>query len=42
VEGFKALFSAHDFSSRAFVLETPKEPMPQADLKNLKTLRSCL
>ncbi len=42
VEGFKYLFGAHDFSSRAFVLETPKEPMPQADLKNLEILRSCL
>jgi deoxyribonuclease-4 len=42
VDGFKALFSAHDFSSRAAVLETPKEPMPDADLKNLKILRSCL
>jgi deoxyribonuclease-4 len=42
LEGFKALFSARDFSACAFVLETPKEPMPHADLKNLKTLRSCL
>jgi deoxyribonuclease-4 len=42
MDGFKTLFSARDFSSCAFILETPKEPMPQADLKNLKALRSCL
>lgn len=40
--GLKALFSAHDFSSRAFILETPKEPIPETDLKNLAALRSCL
>jgi deoxyribonuclease-4 len=42
LDGFKHLFSAADFSTRAFVLETPKEPMPTADLENLKKLRSCL
>lgn len=36
--GFKAFFAAFDVTGRAFVLETPKLPIPQADRENLKKL----
>lgn len=40
--GFRALFGAADFRGRAMVLETPKDPFPEADQKNLSALRLCL
>ncbi len=40
--GFRALFRRPEFSGCALILETPKDPAPQADLDNLKRLRSCL
>jgi deoxyribonuclease-4 len=42
VKGFRALFEQFPYQDRPLILETPKEPMPNADLKNLETLRSCL
>lgn len=42
LEGFSYLFSRDVFKNCAFILETPKEPQPHADLENLKDLRSCL
>jgi len=42
LKGFKALFSWPQFSDRILILETPKDPAPKSDLKNLKVLRSLL
>lgn len=42
LDGFRALFSNSHFSDCALILETPKLPMPQSDLDNLKRLRACL
>lgn len=40
--GFRHLFGHPAFRDCAFILETPKEPIPQSDLENLRLLRSCL
>ena len=39
-DGLRALLNHPAFRDRAFVLETPKEPAPEADLKNLARLRA--
>jgi deoxyribonuclease IV len=40
--GFHALFSRPEFARCALILETPKDPAPASDIRNLKRLRSCL
>jgi deoxyribonuclease-4 len=42
LKGFEAIFSTPQFAHCALILETPKAPAPNADLQNLKTLRSLL
>jgi deoxyribonuclease-4 len=42
VDGLTHLFRARDWSGRAFILETPKLPMPASDLENLRVLKNCL
>ncbi len=42
LRGLSALFHSGPFKSCAFILETPKEPLPDSDLENLRKLRSCL
>ncbi len=39
-KGFKALFSHRAFSELPLILETPKIPAPESDLKNMKALKS--
>jgi deoxyribonuclease-4 len=40
--GLTALFNHEEFKNCSYILETPKEPMPQADFANLEKLRNCL
>jgi deoxyribonuclease-4 len=41
-EGFGFLFKDKRIQAKALILETPKEPMPEMDLENLRVLRSFL
>lgn len=40
--GLTHLFRSQSWKGRAFILETPKMPMPAADIENLRVLRHCL
>ncbi len=42
VAGLTHLFQSRPWPGRAFILETPKLPMPESDLENLRVLRRCL
>jgi deoxyribonuclease-4 len=42
MKGFKELLSQPQFKGCTFILETPKEPEPEADLRNLERLRASL
>jgi deoxyribonuclease-4 len=42
LEGLAHLFQSRSWTDRAFILETPKLPMPESDLENLRVLRRCL